>query len=53
MESGYKSMKGNLFVSDEEAFAYAMMEIPKGGQSLREEFVDWFFSGDWVREEKE
>lgn len=47
-----------LKISDreEEAFDYALKRCLKGAEEDQEEFrkelVEWFFSGDWIDEER-
>ena len=50
-ESGYESFYGNEFVSDEDAYAYALEKV-QSSEKDKKEFVDWFFSGNWLRIEK-
>ena len=54
--SGYESFHGNEFVSDEDAFGYAFERCTNGTDEEVNEFqkmlVDWFFSGNWVRRER-
>ena len=49
--SGYESIKDFSFVPDDEAFDYALERI-QNDENEKKEFVDWFFSGNWVRREK-
>lgn len=57
--NGYQSMQGDDFVSDEDAFEYAMNACMNGAdkEAFRKEFeeviVEWFFSGNWVRRHRE
>ena len=46
----YKGIMGNIgtVVDESEAFEYAMDNITRG--ELKEEFVEWFFSGNWIKE---
>ena len=48
---GVNTEKGNV-VSEEDAFAYALDRVGND-PSLREEFVQWFFSGDFIEEDDE
>ena len=50
-ESGYESFHGNEFVSDEDAYAYALEKV-QSSETDKKEFIDWFFSGNWIRREK-
>lgn len=66
--SGYVEFKTNEFVSDEDAFAYALENalnedniedfkekylrpMLEHNQDEKQEFVEWFFSGNWLRKE--
>lgn len=63
---GYVEFTTKEFVSDEDAYFYAMekveadpelqkefeegeLESIKQDESLQDEFVEWFYSGNWVR----
>lgn len=66
--SGYLGFHSNEFVSDEDAYEYALNKaldeehkedflekylkpLLESDEKEKREFVDWFFSGNWVREE--
>lgn len=55
-ESGYVSVHGNEFVSDEDAYGYAFERCVNGTDDEINEFkkmlVEWFFSGNWIRRER-
>lgn len=40
-------------VSEENAFNYAMHRILKGTEEDKAEFVEWFYSGNWIKENNE
>ena len=46
----------DVFVSDEDAYAYAFERCTNGTEEEINEFkemlVEWFFSGNWVRKSK-
>jgi hypothetical protein len=48
---GYEGMGDNfgIFVSIDQAFDYAMQQMPFEDEEAKEQFVDWFFSGNWVK----
>lgn len=56
---GYEELTDSIFVSDEDAFDYALEhcleDVPLGIRSLkwtkefREMLVEWFYSGNWIR----
>ena len=50
-ESGYESFHGHEFVSDEDAYEYALEKV-QSSEKDKKEFIDWFFSGNWIRVEK-
>lgn len=47
--------EGGIFVSENAAFEYALERCIKGTLRDKEEFremlVEWFFSGNWIKEE--
>lgn len=47
MYVGINSEHGKV-VSDEEAFDYALERV-KESEEIRSEFVEWFYSGDWIK----
>lgn len=46
---GYRSMDG-VFVPEEDAYTYALERISQD-EALQKELVEWFYSGEWVKEE--
>lgn len=48
---GISTNKG-IKVPEEEALEYALQQI-QSVESEREEFLEWFYSGNWVREENQ
>ncbi len=40
-------------VGEDAAFAYAIERIRNADKIEKEEFVEWYFSGNWIKEEKE
>lgn len=49
--SGYTELGTLTFVPDEDAFDYALERIRYGTEEEKKEFVEWFYSGSWVKEE--
>ena len=47
---GYKKMGTRIFVPEEDAFEYALERISQDENEKRE-FIDWFYSGNWVKED--
>lgn len=47
---GYKEIGTGVFVPEEDAYRYAMERISQD-ENLKQEFVEWFYSGNWVKEE--
>ena len=54
-QAGYLEFHTNEFVSDEDAFQYAFERCMNGTEKeiaeFKEMLVEWFFSGNWIREE--
>lgn len=59
--NGYTEINTGRFVPEEDAFDYAMEQCVlfapessrkiKWTQEFKEMFVEWFYSGNWVKEE--
>ncbi len=49
MASGYYDRHNKVFVSDEEAYDYALDKFINGSEEEKTELVELYFSGDWVR----
>lgn len=49
-KEGYKEMKTEIFVPEEDAFDYALERISLD-EDLKQEFVEWFYSGNWIKED--
>ncbi len=49
IETGYKEMSRGIFVSDEDAFLYALEMVSAGTEEEKKEFEEWFYSGNWVK----
>lgn len=47
---GFSEYKG-VIVPVEEAFEYAKCHLDELSEEDKQGFVDWFFSGDFIREE--
>lgn len=49
-EQGYKGIctEAGVFVKSEDAYPYALERIA-GDRELQEEFVNWFYSGNFVK----
>ena len=54
-EKGYHEMGTNKFVPEADAFEYALDRCMNGSEAEQKEFremlVDWFYSGNWVKED--
>lgn len=54
-EKGYHEMGTNVFVPEDEAYQYALERCLNGTEKEQKEFkemlVEWFYSGNWVKEE--
>lgn len=47
---GILKEKGNV-VNTKDAFEYAMERVKNGTEEEKQEFVDWWFSFDYIKEE--
>ncbi|MCM1327281.1 MAG: hypothetical protein NC094_12035 [Bacteroidales bacterium] len=47
--AGYEEIGTGIFVSEEDAYAYALERISLD-EDLQNEFVEWFYSGNWIKE---
>lgn len=60
-DAGYRDIFSGTFVADEDAFDYALEQcledVPAGirelkwTQEFREMLVEWFYSGNWIKED--
>lgn len=48
--SGYAEIGTGIFVSEEDAYGYALERISLD-EELKQEFVEWFYSGNWIEED--
>lgn len=51
---GYEEMGTGIFVSEEDAYDYAMERISQDDdlkQEFKEMVVEWFYSGNWIKED--
>jgi len=42
-----------ITVEEEKAFNYAIHRVLQGTEDEKAEFQEWFYSGNWVKEENE
>ncbi len=47
---GYEEVGTRIFVPEEDAYDYALERISQD-EELKQEMVEWFYSGNWIREE--
>lgn len=47
---GYKEMGTGIFVAEEDAYAYALERVSLD-EDLQKEFTEWFYSGNWIKED--
>jgi NOL1/NOP2/fmu family ribosome biogenesis protein len=40
-----------IVVDKESAYRYAMERVVNGTPEVQQEFVEWFYSGNWIEEE--
>lgn len=48
--AGYMEIGTGIFVPEEDVFAYALERISRD-KDEKEKFLDWFYSGNWVKED--
>ncbi len=48
--AGYEEIGTGIFVLEEDAYEYALERISQD-EELKQELVEWFYSGNWVKEE--
>lgn len=48
--AGYSEIGTGVFVPEEDAYDYAMERLYLGTDEEKKEFVEWFYSGNWVKE---
>lgn len=48
--AGYKEMGTGIFVAEEDAYGYALERVSQD-EELKQEFVEWFYSGNWIKED--
>ena len=48
--AGYEEIGTGIFVPEEDAYEYALERISQD-EELKQELVEWFYSGNWVKEE--
>lgn len=41
------------YVSGEDAYTYALERCAMASEKEKEEFVEWYYSGNWIRTEEE
>lgn len=46
-------LEKGIIVADENAFRYALERIAHGAPGEQQEFVEWFYSGNWVKEDND
>lgn len=51
--AGYTDCHSGIFVPEEDAYAYAVEKISQDEdleKKFQEMLVEWFYSGDWIKE---
>lgn len=48
---GWVENDTSVFVPEEDAFGYALERVSQGTAQEQWEFVEWFYSGNWIKEE--
>lgn len=49
-EPGYENIGTGVFIPKEDAYEYALERIRCGAEDEKQEFVEWFYSGNWLEE---
>ena len=47
---GYLEIGTGNFVPEEDAFDYALERLLDSEEELKQEFVEWFYAGNWIKE---
>lgn len=47
---GWREPGTGIFVPEPEAFEYALEIVLQDEEGLKQEFVEWFYSGNWIKE---
>lgn len=47
---GWEENGSGIFVPEEDAYEYALERVSQD-EHLKKEFVDWFYSGNWIKED--
>ncbi len=46
---GWQNIFNQTFVPKEDEFRYALERVQNGTDEEKAEFVEWFYSGNWVQ----
>lgn len=49
---GWEALDSDIFVSEEDAFDYALERVKQGSPEEKKEFIMWFYSGGWIKEDQ-
>ena len=49
-DAGWEEIVTGFFVHEEDAYSYAIERLSQDSD-LKQEFVEWFYSGNWIRED--
>lgn len=49
--TGYEEIGTGIFVSEEDALEYALERVRNGSEEEKQEFVEWFYSDNWIKED--
>ncbi len=50
-ERGWVEMGTGLFIPEEDAFGYAIRKLQAGTEEEKQEFVEFFYSGNYIYQE--
>ena len=48
---GYSEIGTGNFIPEEDAFDYALERLLDSTEEFKREFVEWFYSGNWIKED--
>lgn len=47
---GWEAVDSDIFVPEGDAFGYALERVAQGTREEKKEFMEWFYSGGWIKE---
>jgi hypothetical protein len=46
------SKEDGILVDEDKAFDYALQRLGKAPKEEKEDFIEWYYSGNWIKEEE-